>query len=131
MFPHLSKDDPGTANKGEQEINSETKQYYAIASQGEDPLRFVLITGEGARYSIPYALLPICIMPDSSKLFLKSYELLISLYGRNLQPIEQHISAGTLKWVRACTSTKDDGQSDVFVKSITVEGQAVATEGDL
>ena len=130
LFPRISKEE-GASDKAEQKTDPAPNQYYAIASHHEVLTRFKLIKANAYSYSIPYALLPICIQHDSGQLFLKSYELLISISGRNLEPIEAHFSAGTLKWVKASKSGKDDGTSDIFVKDIKIEGEAVAIEGEI
>lgn len=126
IFPRLS---PPDERKEEENEPRNEQQYYAIASEQEVPIRFKLFQASNKKYSIPYALLPICIQPDSAMIYIKAYELLISISGRNLDPIEEHLTNQTLKWVRASKSGKDDGSSETFVRDITVEGQAVDIQG--
>jgi len=87
--------------------------------------RFEVIQSTGKKYSFPYALLPICILEDSATLYIKAYELLITLTGRNLDPIHEHFSNELILWMRSSLSGKDDGRAPTFIKDITVEGKTV------
>jgi len=100
-------------------------QCYAIASEGEMVRRFEIILSSGKKYSFPYALLPICILEDGATLYIKAYELLISVTGRNLDPIHDHFSNELILWMSASLSGKDDGSGPTFIQDITVEGKTV------
>lgn len=99
-------------------------QYYAIASEHQTVERFKVILRSGKVHSIPYALLPIGTL-DGGTLYIKAYELLIKMSGRNLDPIEEHFSSRSLLWVKASPSGKDDGISTTFVQEIVATGKAI------
>ena len=83
-----------------------------------------MILRSGKVHSIPYALLPIGTL-DGGTLYIKAYELLIKMSGRNLDPIEEHFSSRSLLWVKASPSGKDDGISTTFVQEIVATGKAI------
>ncbi|MDW3191257.1 MAG: hypothetical protein R8G66_02800 [Cytophagales bacterium] len=89
--------------------------------------RFEIIQSSGKRYGFSYSILPVCIQEDNSLLYLKAYELLITIKGRGLDAIRKSFSREELLWVRASHSGKDDGSSSTFIEEILVEGNA-ATE---
>ena len=126
IFPTESKQtDTNSSEKNPPAVFSSAGQFYAIGSADEVIKRFELIQGTGKRYSISYSMLPISILADSSTLYIKAYELLITIEGRNLDPIHENITQELLIWVKASHSCKDDGLSSTFVKDILVEGDAV------
>ena len=103
----------------------ETGQYYAISSEGEINRRFEIILASGKKYSFSYAILPVCILDDNTTLYIKAYALLITIAGRNLEPIHEHFGNELISWIKASSSGKDNGDSPVFIKEIRVEGKSV------
>ncbi len=104
---------------------SKSKQYYAVGSQAEHIKRFKLILRSGQKYSIPYSLLPIYALSGGNKITIIAYELLITIEGRNLDAVEESLSKETVLWMKESPSQKDDGQSEVFISNIKIEGKAV------
>lgn len=103
------------------------EQCYAIGEDGKILKRFELIQNNGRRFSFSYALLPICIQEDSSLLYLKAYELLITISGFYLDPIREYINSEQLVWARASPSGKQLDQHNTFIKNIIIEGETVIT----
>ncbi|MEQ9230554.1 MAG: hypothetical protein RIF46_07710 [Cyclobacteriaceae bacterium] len=125
IFPTESKKpNRETANENSPVVFS-AGQFYAIGSEGEVIRRFVLIQSSGKKFSFSYALLPVCFLEDNATLYLKAYELLITIKGRNLEPVLAHFNNEMILWVKSSQSGKDDGKSETFIKEILIEGEAV------
>ena len=99
-------------------------QFYAIGSENEVIRRFELIMGD-KKYSFPYALLPVCILESNETLFIRAYELLITIKGRNLSPVHEHFNNENILWIKASASGKDDGSAPTFIREILIEGETV------
>ncbi|AXG69616.1 hypothetical protein KORDIASMS9_01841 [Kordia sp. SMS9] len=102
-------------------------QTYAISNGDVHVSRFRIILKDASFYSLPYSLLPILIF-TGEKLIIKSYGVHISIFGKGLSVIENHISNQTLLYVRESISGVDLEEKDVFVSQIIVEGKSIATE---
>ncbi|MDW3210278.1 MAG: hypothetical protein R8N23_10450 [Reichenbachiella sp.] len=126
IFPAESKPTDQDSKQSSPAVFSTTGQFYAIGAKGELVKRFEIILRSGKRYGISYSMLPISILADSSLLYIKAYELLITIAGRNLDPIHDNLTQELLAWVKTSASGKDDGLASTFVKDITVEGDAVS-----
>ncbi|MEQ6117921.1 hypothetical protein [Reichenbachiella sp. MALMAid0571] len=124
IFPAESKkpdkDEPGENSPA---VFS-TGQFYAIGSEDEVIRRFEIICSE-KKYSFSYALLPIYILENNARLYIKAYELLITIVGRNLSPVHKHFNRENILWIKASASGKDDGSAATFIKDIIIEGEAV------
>jgi hypothetical protein len=127
IFPRESQDLRNSSNRDSSSSKAEDSQYYAIGSEDEIIRRFVLIQGNAKRYSFSYSILPTAILEDSSKLYLKAYELLVTILGANLNPIHEQFTNERILWVRASPSGKNDGSVSTFVSDIIIEGDAVST----
>ncbi|MDN5215048.1 hypothetical protein QQ020_23405 [Fulvivirgaceae bacterium BMA12] len=122
-FPKSLRDDRGVS-----ETFGGPQQYYAIGSEDEVIKRFKLILRSGNKYSVPYSLLPILELSGSSELSIMAYGLLITIEGRNLEPVEEYLSNEILVWLKESSSGKDDGKSQVFISNIMIEGKAVSKQ---
>lgn len=109
----------------DEDAGSLTGQYYAVGSDDEIIKRFKLILRSGDIYSIPYSLLPIYKLSGGKKITIMAYDLIITLKGRNLKPVEDCLSKETVIWIKESPSQSDDGQSDVFISDIDIEGKAI------
>jgi hypothetical protein len=65
------------------------------------------------------------MLVDGNKIYIKAYELLITITGRNLEPLEMALSTEKVKMIKERLSGKDTGEAELFVTSITIEGKAV------
>ena len=101
---------------------------YAIAAEHEVIKRFKLKLRNGNIYSVPYSLLPVIILINGSELVIKTYGVHITIKGRNLDALEEYLSAENLQFVRENPSRKDDGKEDVFISDILVAGKAMKHE---
>lgn len=102
-------------------------QTYAISNGDTHISRFRIILKDTSFYSVPYSLLPILIY-TGEKLVIKSYGVHISIFGKGLGIIENHIGNQTLLYVRESVSGINLEEKDVFVSRITIEGKNVSTE---
>ncbi|KAB8154275.1 hypothetical protein EZY14_007505 [Kordia sp. TARA_039_SRF] len=102
-------------------------QTYAISNGDTLVNRFRIILKDASFYSVPYSLLPILIY-TGEKLIIKSYGVHISLFGKGLSIIENHIGNQTLLYVRESVSGINLEEKDVFVSRITIEGKNVSTD---
>lgn len=106
----------------------ESDEYYAISSAENAIInRFRVILEDGSFYSVPYSILPILIFMGNC-LIIRSYGLKISIFGKGLSIIENHIHTQTLLYVRASTNGIDTGDRDVFISRIEVKGKNISTE---
>ena len=110
-------------NEHSEEARTAQMQYYAIGAEGE--LHFDLIKRSGREYSIPYPLLPYFILTDNSLITIIAHELFISVEGRNLRQVRDHLKKRTLIWMKESPSGKDDGQANVFISNISIGGKAL------
>jgi len=97
-------------------------QYYAIGSEQER--HFDLILRSGEEYTIPYSLLPVYVLSGGT-IKIMAYELLITIKGRNLNQIRNVLKKETLIWLKESPSQQDDGQANVFISDIIVQGKTV------
>ena len=132
IFPTDSKVFNKSADKLDSPAVFSTQgQFYAVASEDEIIKKFQLILRSGKKYRVPYALLPIAEISDcSDEISMIAYQLLITIKGRNLEPVEEYLADETLIWVKESPSRKDDGQSAVFISNITIEGKAINKQID-
>lgn len=100
-------------------------QFYTVYPKGSNPKRFKLCLRSSEQISIPYSLLPIIMLVDHSILYIKAYELLITITGRNLEPLEDMLSTERVKTISESLTGTDTGDEDLFIQNITVEGKAV------
>lgn len=100
-------------------------EYYAVHAKESSPKRLKLYLRTSERISLPYSLLPIIMLVDGSKLYIKAHELLVTIKGRNLDPLEEALSLEHVKWIKESPSGTDTGDAETFVESITVEGKAI------
>ena len=99
------------------------------AMDDENPVkRFELIEGGGKRYSFSYSILPTFILEDSSLLYIKAHELLVSIKGVNLDPIYQYLNLEQLLKLEASPSGKFDGkEGQPFIQTIEIKGETILT----
>jgi hypothetical protein len=126
IFPKESRDDKNSSKNNPASSLDGAGQYYALGTKDEPIKRFELIQN-ASRYSLSYSLLPVSILENSSTLYLRAYELMVTIMGRNLDPIHEHFCNERILWVKASPSGKDDGTASTFVSEIRVEGDAVST----
>lgn len=100
-------------------------QFYAVGAPNGVIKRFKIFLRDGSRYSIPYSLLPVLILQGGKEITILAYELQITINGRNLHSIEDHLSNETLLWLKESASGKDEGAGDVFISDIKIEGKTV------
>ncbi|MGH1384301.1 hypothetical protein [Kordia sp.] len=102
-------------------------QTYAVSNGEAHIRRFRVILKDGSYYSLPYSLLPVLIY-TGEKLIIKSYGIHISIFGKGLSIIENHINNETLLYVRESITGIDIEEHDVFISAITIEGKNISTE---
>lgn len=107
------------------DVSEDYEQYYAVSHDGPPPRRFKLLKRTKAVVSIPYSLLPIIILDDEQNLIIKAYELRIFIEGRNLSPLEKALSEEVVLWISESNSQKDSGESQVFIRNISIQGDAI------
>ncbi len=96
-------------------------QLFAVTSHDESVSRFKLLTHGGLEvYSVPYSLLPLFVLSENKVLKIITHDIQATLYGRNLDVIEEALSDGNLKWVKQSPG-KDDGISQVFIERIEIQ----------
>ena len=95
-------------------------QLFAVTSHDESVSRFKLITRELEVYSVPYSLLPLLVLSENKVLKIITHDIQATLYGRNLDVIEEALSEGHLKWVKESPG-KDDGISQVYINRIDIQ----------
>lgn len=112
-----------------EETSVDEEQFYAVASKDQSLKKFQLILRSGEKYRIPYAILPITLLSDRcDELSMMAYGLLITIKGRNLEPIEHYLAEETLLWAREAPSSKDDGLENLFISNIGIKGKAISTQ---
>lgn len=120
-FPRTSQE----VKSKHQSISDLSKQkasvpLFAVASYDERISRFKLITRELIVYSVPYSLLPLFVLSENKVLKIITHDIEATLYGRNLDVIEEALSEGHLKWVKESLG-RDDAISPVFIKRIDIQ----------
>lgn len=98
-----------------------SQQSYAVSGEGSGAIRFRLIRRDGSVYSISYAMLPVFILEENSRLLIKTHALQAVITGRGLDHLETDFTNEKMSWVRESFSGKDDGQGSVFIEAIEIE----------
>ena len=96
-------------------------QFFAIAPHDDLVDHFKVYTTYGRYYAIKYAHLPHIVL-ESGELMILLHDLQILVKGRNLDVIEEHLSANQLLMLKPSPSGKDDGLSQVYISHIIVTG---------
>ena len=106
-------------------LNSD--EHYAVSNEDITIKRFRVILKDGSFYSIPYSILPILIYMGN-KLIIKSYGIHITLTGKGLSIIENHINTETLLYFRESSTGIDTDNSDVFISAIKIQGKNISKD---
>ena len=130
IFPEILSDNLNGGFDGKaQTVFSNPDQLYALSADEMPLKKFLLILRSGRRFRVPYAVLPIVELSDSKdQISIMAYGLLITVDGRNLEPIEKYLAEETLVWLCESFSKKDDGTSEMFISKITIEGKAISRD---
>lgn len=104
---------------------SDSEHYMGIAKSANEIRRFRLFFTDGRKISIPYATLPIAVLDSDGDLTLRTGGTEIIIKGRGLTLVEELFSEERVSWLRESDNSVDAFQTDIFIKSITVNGSAV------
>ncbi len=99
--------------------------FYSIERSNRFVRRFRLLFRDGRIFSIPYAYLPIIIFDPDRNLMIKTSELEITIKGRSLKTLADHLSEEKVIWIKESSSGVDDQDSEVFVSDIKVDGDLI------
>ncbi|MCB0518509.1 MAG: hypothetical protein H6577_10025 [Lewinellaceae bacterium] len=88
--------------------------------------RFKLFFRDGRVISIPYAYLPVVIYDPDRDLKIKTADLEITVKGRGLDKLADHLNEEKVLWIKESASSVDTEDGEVFVFGITVEGDLMA-----
>ena len=126
-FDRLKQSFPKPAQTLEKTIDQQwqSEQFYALFPREEQGKRFKLILRSGHSHSIPYAVLPIISLLENEELRISAYELLVVIKGRNLAPLEKHLSDERIRWMRESAAGHDDGSSEIFISTIQLSGDSI------
>lgn len=104
-------------------INHDT-DYFGV-EQGKTILRrFKLLLRTGKQVSIPYAFLPIIILEHEGLIHIKTNDLHITIEGRGLKALEEHLSQEKVRWIKESVSGLDQEEA-VFIKHILMDGDII------
>ncbi len=108
------------------DLKTEPNQYYAVSSKNEADRQFDVILRSGDEYSFHYSrLLPFYRLKGNNVVTICSYNLFISIKGRNLRTLRDALKKEKVIWMKESPSGKDDGSAEVFISEIQVYGDAL------
>ena len=121
-FPKTSQEGKSEHQFGSDLSNQRaSEQLFAVTSHDERVSRFKLITRGLDVYSVPYSWLPLFVLSENKVLKIITHDIEATLYGRNLDVIEEALSMGHLIWIKESPSGKDDAVSQVFIEHIDIQ----------
>lgn len=85
--------------------------------------RFKLLFKDGGTISVPYAFLPVIIHEPGKGLRIRTGEVEITIKGRGLNVLADHLNEEKVLWIKESGSGTDTGGEEVFVSDIDVEGE--------
>lgn len=108
--------------KTSEKSKQEREEYYGVETENKLVKRFRLYLQDGRVLNIPYAWLPIYELRGAGTLLIKTSDTRITIEGQNLDQIEDWLNSEKLLWIRENASGQNDGENEVFVLSIHLEG---------
>lgn len=99
--------------------------FFSIERSNRYVRRFRLFFRDGKIISIPYAYLPIIIFDPDRSLLIKTSELEITIKGRALKILADHLSEEKVLWIKESSSGVDNQDSEVFISGIEIEGDLI------
>lgn len=94
---------------------------FASSDPGSSPRMIDFVLKGGSRTSLPYAYLNMIDQPSGSEIKLVFTEHTVSIKGRNLGTLYQHLSAQIVRRVEENMTGFDDAENPSNVESIIIE----------
>ena len=101
-------------------------EYYGLERGNRPVRRLKLYFRSGNMVSIPYAFLPVIIYVPESGLEIRTGEMGVTVKGRGLGKLSDHLNEERVQWIKESNSGVDTGEGEVFVAGITVRGDLLA-----
>ncbi len=108
---------------GAGQVNHDT-DYFGVEQGKINLRRFKLLLRTGKQVSIPYAFLPIIILEHEGLIHIKTNDLNITIEGRGLKALEEHLSQEKVRWIKESISGNDQNEA-VFIKHILIDGDII------
>jgi len=85
--------------------------------------RFKLLLRDGREFSVPYAYLPIILYDPDRNLIIRTGDVEITIVGRSLKILADWLNEEKVLWIKESESGIDDEDDEVFILSISVDGE--------